>query len=345
MSSSDKTTATFANYERSNRFQESMENFASALFASFKGKIDLSNDKHKELLAKWESRINGTVILDRSICDGLIYDLSSLISDEKAASNFRETAFAAVSQVDEAIKLDTVKEEDMWKYKALQVLAIATPLGLFSAFNYLDFMANIFGPMFGNAGLATGIAEAGTHIPILGKVFEFFRGDDAIKLVLDLPILKDVLEVGTDILQIDAVQAVGGEVAPVAINSEILMSMAAAGLIISRLPEDIDRQKERKNVEKVQEGSLAKLNGAIKKVEEIIDKSKEYNDVRKKVEEQKNNNVTSVNAGQDPSTSVDAKAASHTTTGYHIPIQNKPQSHVEKQRLLPNPTSNPLHSL
>lgn len=354
----DTTTATFSNHERSSRFQESMKNFASTLFESLKTKADVNNEKHKALLEKWESRINGSAILDKTVCDGLIYDISSLIPDEKAAANFRETAFASIGNVDEAIKTDHVKEEDMWKYKALQVLAIATPLGLFSAFNYLEFVANIFGPMLGDAGLATGIAEAGTRVPVLGKIFDKLGGDELFELALGLPIISDVLEVGTAIFQIEEVQIVGGEVAPVAINSEIVMAAAAGAFIVNRLPEDLERDKEKKQVQNIQEGSLGKLQKALVKADEVVDKSKKQNEMRQKIEEQQKKiqqkpktpeikdieNQPPSNIQEKPKTAIDPTAAANVQGKYKVPVQQPIQTHAQQHasRLVNDPVDKPI---
>lgn len=327
MSSLDKSTATFSDYTRSDRFQESIKGFANTLFESLRGKVDLDNPKHKEILLKWENRINATNVLDPGICNGLISDIASLVEskDPEAARKFKETSTAAIYEVSDAIKNDEVKEEDMWKYKALQIMAIATPLGLFTAFNYLDFAANVFGPMFGEAGLASGIAEAGTRIPILGKLFEAIRGDDAIRIVLEkTPILSDLLEVASDAIALDLVQDIGGEIVPVGLGSPILMGGIAAALVVGKAPSDIDRFGEKEKVENIQQKTQNKMEAAVEKVDSLV-----------KAAEEKNKNRT-------PVPSPDSTSVSNLENGQELPIKQPNQTHaqsVKQRQLIPTPQS------
>ena len=126
-------------------------------------------------------------------------------------------------------------EDEMWKYRVLQVFLLVTPLGAFSVagqlFNYLDPLLELIGPIFdAHTSLSEGIASM-TSSKVLGpfgKIAELVHLDEGIEIVLDkTPILSDLLDVVDYALDSNIVQSGIAEVSPLSSSPLVFAGIAA----------------------------------------------------------------------------------------------------------------------
>ena len=126
-------------------------------------------------------------------------------------------------------------EDEMWKYRVLQVFLLVTPLGAFSVagqlFNYLDPLLELIGPIFdAHTSLSEGIASM-TSSKVLGpfgKIAELVHLDEGIEIVLDkTPILSELLDVVDYALDSNIVQSGIAEVSPLSSSPLVFAGIAA----------------------------------------------------------------------------------------------------------------------
>lgn len=99
--------------------------------------------------------------------------------------------------------------DERWKHRAMSLFLVFTPLGAFSimghVFNYLDPLAEIFGPLFeANKSLGEGFGDVITnekYFGFLGELMDKMEIDKAVEGVFKLPIIEqfsDLVEVLKD---------------------------------------------------------------------------------------------------------------------------------------------------
>lgn len=126
-------------------------------------------------------------------------------------------------------------EDEMWKYRVLQVFLLVTPLGAFSVagqlFNYLDPLMELIGPIFdAHTSLSEGIASMTTSDVLgpFGKIAKFARLDQGIEIVLDkTPIVSDLLDVVDYALDSNIFQSGMAELAPLSGAPLVFVGIAA----------------------------------------------------------------------------------------------------------------------
>lgn len=148
-------------------------------------------------------------------------------------------------------------EDEMWKYRVLQVFLLVTPLGAFSVagqlFNYLDPLIELIGPIFdAHTSLSEGIASM-TSSKVLGpfgKIAEFVRLDEGIEIVLDkTPILSDLLDVVDYALDSNIVQSGMATAAPLKDAPLVFAGIAAVNSFFRFDAELTHHQKTRKFID------------------------------------------------------------------------------------------------
>lgn len=175
-----------------------------------------------------------------------IADLDKLIAEteekvvaanEADAKKFAETLEKlnndALSKVGEL----TDEEESMMKFRMLQLVLMASPLGFL---NILGPLMEIVGPIFdGNLAFGEGLAQAMENIPFFGDIASALRLTDLFELFFDqAPIVSDLTGFLNEITDSGIMQEFGGATSPL-FGSPLLLLGAAGAFSIYRLDSEV----------------------------------------------------------------------------------------------------------
>ncbi len=166
-----------------------------------------------------------------------LQDLQSLISatekqvEELNKKDHEQLAKALNGLNDEALsstKKLTDEEEEMWKFRVLQVVLMTTPFGFI---NILGPAFDILAPILdGQLQFGEGLAQAINNIPFFGDIFNFLELDKVVEFVFDdVPVVGDITGAINEITDSGIVQELLGVASPMAGGSP-LVPLAIAGL-------------------------------------------------------------------------------------------------------------------
>lgn len=144
---------------------------------------------------------NSSDILDQASFQAISDLIATEIIKENAASEIELKAFnARIQELNEGMlkklqeHVDT--EDDMWKYRVLQLVLMTSPFG---GIMYMGTLSNLLGPIFSaSTSIGTGIGSiaSSNSLGVFGDIAGGLHIDDAISGILnETPIISDVLGV------------------------------------------------------------------------------------------------------------------------------------------------------
>lgn len=183
---------------------------------------------------------NSTDLLDQATFNKLTKLIEDEIVKENAASKAELERFnVQIQKLNEAM-LSTMEghvktEDEMWKYRVMQMFLILTPIGAFSVaghvFSYMDPLTQLLGPLF-DGDLAGGIASI-TSSPVLGPfgiIADKMQIDKAVEVILDkTPILSQFCDTFNFVTGNYEAQQLFGTVSP--LSSSVLFPLGIAGAV------------------------------------------------------------------------------------------------------------------
>ncbi len=181
------------------------------------------------------------------------------------------------------------KEDDMFKWRVLQVFLILSPLGAFSIageiFNYIDPLAELFGPLL-DSSLTFGesLAEIGTSdkLGFVGDIADTMGFDEMVRFVFDeVPVVSDVLNAFKEIVLDNAVSQELFDIASPLLGSPLLPIAIAAGYSFSQAGAEMDHywgnpDDKKPGANKIIERHNKDLEKLFEEFSEDTDQSKEH---------------------------------------------------------------------
>ncbi len=225
--------------------------------------------------------------------------IADAIKQEGAANEAEVKAFQDKlndinNEMLEELQKHVNKEDEMWKYRVLQVFLLATPFGAFSAFNFFDYtgpIANLLAPLFSSSHtLGHGLGEIATSKLLdpfgLGKMIGV---DKAIEWGMEnIPVIKQLGQLFDFVTDNEIFQTVGGAAASVLVESPLTQVAIAAAYSGSRLKPELEHHIEQKKTteEKKKELEAVGEEFSTKQKENIEARARSFSDKRFNIQEQ-----------------------------------------------------------
>ncbi|MDX2083061.1 MAG: hypothetical protein SFV53_03630 [Rickettsiales bacterium] len=274
-----------------------------ALLQDLLNQKSLDVSSYSSVLRRIQEKIGSSNdLIDIASCE----TIEKLINDEIRSDDLAYQA--QIKKMDEEIQKyhDTMlsdmqeklnKDDELWKYRALSMFLILTPIGAFSiaghVFSYIDPLTEIFGPLFGEGSIGEGMGKAVTSDAFgpFGTVMAGMKIDVAVQAIFDnTPILNSLCDTVNCITDSQIGQNLMVAGSPL-LGSPLLLLGIAATYPITSAPEELKNSRETKQLEKkhskILEDSLPKFYKEIKQNQET--EAKRF--VEKKFEIQKKANL------------------------------------------------------
>ncbi len=227
---------------------------------NLKHSIDPEKSKYAKILERMASSLKSSQDpLEIASCDSLCQMIQAQIDTEnkeykEAIDKLDKEVSDLTKEMMGKVQADIDKSDEQWKYRAMSMFLIFTPLGAFSiagqVFNYLDPLVEIFGPIFeANKSLGEGFADAITskQFGFLGQMMDKMEIDKAVETIIDkTPILSNFTEIINSLLDSEIAQNAGGQLAPM-LDSPLTLIAIAASFSLSRAPAELDLMKSKRN--------------------------------------------------------------------------------------------------
>ncbi len=227
---------------------------------NLKSSIDPKKSKYAKVLEKMATSLKSSQDpMEIASCDSLCQLIQNEIETENkeykdAIDKFDKEVSDLTKEMMGKVQADIDKSDEQWKYRAMSMFLIFTPLGAFSiagqVFNYLDPLVEIFGPIFeANKSLGEGFADAITskQFGFLGQLMDKMEIDKAVETIIDkTPILSNFTEILNSLMDSEIAQNAGGQLAPM-LDSPLTLVAIAASFSISRAPAELDLMKSKRD--------------------------------------------------------------------------------------------------
>lgn len=232
------------------------------LLQDLRSRIDPNQSNYGQLLNHLIGRLQASSDpLDIASFEAIKTQLIDEITKDQAEYKKRIDKFekdlgdAHGAMLDDAQKY-TDNASSMAVSRLISLGMILTPLGAFSiagqVFNYLEPLANIFGPIFeANKSLGEGFGDAITskEFGFLGQLMDKMQMDKAVEIVFDkTPILSQFTEVINYATDSQIAQGLMAEAAPL-IGSPLLLIGIAGSYTLNRSPEELKHFKNKSDVQ------------------------------------------------------------------------------------------------
>lgn len=233
-------------------------------------------------------------------------DISKLMEDQLALEN-KEQQAELIKMTEDAQKLNaamlesikgvTLTEDQLLKYRVLQIFLMMSPFAMFSplsmVFDYVDLIGDFFGPLFklGNVSKAIGDAATNAHLGFLGDFAHILKIDYATTWLLDnVPIVNSLLDVWDGFTDNKIAQNLFGAVSG-ADHGLIMIGVAGlAGLVHGE--KEMNLYKKKNVVEKSGKEGLEKMYKAHEATQDASFKKRVADSYAKEMAAFKKGNVT-----------------------------------------------------
>ncbi len=235
------------------KYSKNKERFLAELMQ----KISADQSQYGFAMQKYLSRINSQNFdpLDALACSQMRdLILNEIEADKKIDAERIKQLNEQLEKLHDTMLTGMQKHEDesdeAWKYRVLSVFLIFTPLGAFSIggqlFNYLDPLANIFGPIFdAHLSFSEGLSGVMTskEFGFMGQAVDAMGIDDATQWLLDnTPFVNSACDVVDALMDSEIGQGIFAEVAPM-LGSPLTLLGIAGVFTVGRAPAELDHSK------------------------------------------------------------------------------------------------------
>jgi len=233
------------------------------LFNDLKSRIDLNHSSASNMMRKIIAQLDASNdLIDINSYNGIRDDILKEIAKDEAEYKKRVDKLNDDLQKANSAMLDDIqdhedKSDEMWKYRALSMFLVLTPFGAFSiaghVLNYLDPLAEIFGPLFdAHKSMGEGMGDVVTSdkFGFLGDTMGAMKVDVAIETIIDkTPIISQFFDAINTLTDSQIGQNVMAEAAPL-LSSPLLLLGIGGSYALSRAPEELAHSKGKKDSEK-----------------------------------------------------------------------------------------------
>lgn len=154
-------------------------------------------------------------------------------------------------------QMDQIKDDEnaMWKFRALQLMLVLTPFGVFSfiGLDYMDFLGNILGPLFDSSmSIGEGVNYTiNNELDFVGDAASFFGVDEMSQALFDeMPITSDIFSASNHLIDSELGQ-MGVTLVGNVMQTDAALFAIATGYSIYRLSQELDhREKTNKIIDR-----------------------------------------------------------------------------------------------